>query len=168
MSIRRRRECLRCGRRFTTYERIEPASLMVVKKDGRREEFSREKLAVGLRKACDKRPIDAEKLSILLDEIEAELNGRPGNDVTTAEIGEMVMSRLRNLDHIAYIRYASAHREFADVEWLREELDSLAASSTAQQAQRDQLPLFSREEMEQLFQSPRVETRSIQKARTTS
>src|SRR4051794_40277568 len=95
MSIRRRRECLRCGRRFTTYERIEPASLMVVKKDGRREEFSREKLLVGLRKACDKRPIDLDTLTVLIDEIEAELNSRPGNDVSTAEIGEMVMARLR-------------------------------------------------------------------------
>jgi transcriptional repressor NrdR len=139
---------------------------MVVKKDGRREEFSRDKLFVGLRKACDKRPIDPEALTIVMDEIEAELNSRPGNDVTTAEIGEMAMARLRALDHIAYIRYASAHREFADVEWMREELDNLAAASSAQRASRDQLPLFSREEMEQLFQSPRVDTRETQRTRS--
>jgi transcriptional repressor NrdR len=125
--IRRRRECLDCGQRFTTIERIAAGELLVAKKDGRREPFGREKLLVGLRKACEKRPLPAGTVEAVADAIEAALRQRSAPEVTSDDVGELVMEHLRTLDHIAYIRFASVYREFADLEELQAELESLAA-----------------------------------------
>jgi len=143
--IRRRRQCLRCDSRFTTYERFERSSLFVIKKDGRREEFDREKLLTGIRKACDKRPLPGNAAAGLVDDIEAELyqTGRP--EVASTAIGDMVMERLKSLDHIAYIRFASVYRQFQDITTLKEEVDSLANHVAKPAA--DQLPLFKQEEL---------------------
>ncbi len=113
--VKRRRECNGCGRRYTTYERIEMSVLRVVKKDGKREDFSREKLLVGLNKACYKRPIPAEHVSDLADEVERELHRHYEGEVPSQAVGELVMAKLRELDHVAYIRFASVYREFKDV-----------------------------------------------------
>jgi len=113
--IRRRRECLGCGKRFTTYERVETATLMVVKKDGRREAFDREKILGGIRKACEKRPVSAETIEKIVDDIEAQLRARQEKEVPTSLIGELVMERLRNVDKVAYVRFASVYREFEDI-----------------------------------------------------
>ncbi|MCS7002394.1 MAG: transcriptional regulator NrdR [Dehalococcoidia bacterium] len=160
-SIRRRRECLSCGRRFTTYERVELAPLMIVKRDNRREEFSREKLLQSLRKACDKRPVTPTAIEEMVDAVEAELNQRPGNEVRSDDIAEAVMTLLRERDQIAYIRYASAYRDFADLDRLREELDKLAQEREEQRFRRDQIPLFTIQEMNRLLkQDQRAEKRS--------
>jgi transcriptional repressor NrdR len=127
--IRRRRECLDCGQRFTTIERIAAGELLVAKKDARREAFSREKLLGGLRKACEKRPLPAGTVEAVADAIEATLRQRGAPEVPSDEVGELVMDHLRDLDHIAYIRFASVYREFADVRDLQAELESLATSS---------------------------------------
>src|SRR3990170_5921466 len=124
--IRRRRECLNCGQRFTTMERLTTGSLLVAKKDGRREEFSREKLLAGLRKACEKRPLPAGAVEAVADAVEAALRQRGAPEVPSEEIGELVMGPLRELDHIAYIRFASVYRSFADLEELQQELESLS------------------------------------------
>ena len=124
--IRRRRECLNCGQRFTTAERLVTGSLLVAKKDGRREEFSREKLLSGLRKACEKRPLPAGAVEAVADAVEAALRARGAPEVPGVEIGELVMNYLRDLDHIAYIRFASVYREFADLEDIQRELEVLA------------------------------------------
>ena len=123
-SIRRRRQCLLCGRRFTTYERVQ-AGLLVIKKDGRREEFQREKLIAGVRKACAKRPVSEESIEKMADEIEAELQEAGKLEVTSSTIGEMVMERLKQIDRVAYIRFASVYRQFADIETFREEVEAL-------------------------------------------
>ena len=112
--IRRRRECQDCDRRFTTYERIHATALMVTKRDNRREEFDREKLAAGVRKACAKRPVPAHTIEKMVEDIEGELQG-PG-EVAASAIGEAVMERLKSLDRVAYIRYASVYRDFQDIE----------------------------------------------------
>jgi transcriptional repressor NrdR len=125
--IRRRRECLDCGRRFTTVERAELGGLVVVKKDGRREEFSREKIISGVRKACEKRPIPSGAIEALADEVESTVAALGKAEVPASVIGEQVMERMRDLDHIAYIRFASVYRAFADVEELKEELAALEA-----------------------------------------
>jgi transcriptional repressor NrdR len=143
--IRRRRQCLRCESRFTTYERFERASLFVIKKDGRREEFDREKLLTGIRKACDKRPLASGAVAALVDEIEAELYQTGKAEVASAAVGDLVMERLKSLDHIAYIRFASVYRQFQDITTLKEEVDSLAGHSPKPPA--DQLPLFKQEEL---------------------
>lgn len=143
--IRRRRQCLRCEMRFTTYERLQPVSLFVIKKDGRREEFRREKLLTGIRKACEKRPLPSGAVDKLVDEIEGELYQTGKAEVPGAVIGDMVMAKLKKLDHIAYIRFASVYREFADITTLKEEVDSLASHATAPPA--DQLPLLPMEEL---------------------
>jgi transcriptional repressor NrdR len=143
--IRRRRQCLRCDSRFTTYERFERASLFVIKKDGRREEFNREKLLTGIRKACEKRPLDSNTMSRLVDDIEAELYQMGKAEIPTRVIGDIVMARLKSLDHIAYIRFASVYRQFADITMLKEEVDSLAGDTTRHSA--DQLPLLPMEEL---------------------
>jgi transcriptional repressor NrdR len=143
--IRRRRQCLRCDSRFTTYERFERASLFVIKKDGRREEFDREKLLAGVRKACDKRPLAGDAVSGLVDDIEADLYQAGKSEVPSSLIGDMVMDRLKTLDHIAYIRFASVYREFADITTLKEEVDSLASHAARSSA--DQLPLLPMEEL---------------------
>src|SRR6266699_1286122 len=115
-AIRRRRECLECERRFTTYERIDEVPYMVVKKDGRREKFDRQKVLSGLLKACEKRPVPMGKLAEVVDVVEARLADSPDREITTTEIGEMLMESLRGLDKIAYVRFASVYRDFQDVE----------------------------------------------------
>ena len=114
-SIRRRRECLKCERRFTTYEHVEEVPLMVVKKDSRREPFERKKILAGLVKACEKRPISMESLEQLVDKIEFTLQKNYEKEVTTKEIGELVTKALQELDEIAYVRFASVYRQFKDV-----------------------------------------------------
>ena len=123
--IRRRRECLKCERRFTTYERSDEVPYIVVKRDGRREKFDRQKVLEGLLKACEKRPVAMAKLAELVDEVEARLADNPDREMATTEIGELVMERLRNLDKIAYVRFASVHRDFQDVEAFLAELKDL-------------------------------------------
>ncbi|OAT81792.1 transcriptional regulator NrdR [Desulfotomaculum copahuensis] len=125
-SIRRRRECGGCGRRFTTYERVDELPLMVVKKDGRREVFDRHKLLTGLTRACQKRPVPMAGLEAMVDEIEQELRNRGEMEVATRDIGEMVMGRLRRLDEVAYVRFASVYREFRDVDGFLREIQSLS------------------------------------------
>ncbi len=124
--IRRRRECLACERRFTTYERIQMAPLMVVKKDGRREEFSRGKVLTGIRRSCAKLPISAAQVEAVVDDIESTLQARGAMEVSSTEIGEMVMERLRDLDHVAYVRFASHYRSFLSLEELQQELERLS------------------------------------------
>ena len=121
-SIRRRRECLGCGKRFTTYEHIEGQPLMIIKKDGRREPFDRHKLLAGLVKACEKRPVSMEALERLVDELERELSQQFEREVPSREIGERVMKKLHALDPVAYVRFASVYREFKDVAQFLEEL----------------------------------------------
>ena len=124
--VRRRRECLVCNARFTTYERIQPQDIFVIKKDGRRERFSRDKLLAGIHKACEKRPLPTGAIDKLADAIEADLYKVGKREVSSSHIGDLVMEGLRKLDHIAYIRFASVYREFADIGDLIEEVDSLA------------------------------------------
>lgn len=123
--IRRRRECQDCGRRFTTYERVAPLRLMVIKRDGRREPFDRDKILFGIQVACAKRPIAIDSIEGLVSGIESELYHRGSREVTSREIGEMVMRNLRQLDEVAYIRFATIYRQFADVEDLADEIESL-------------------------------------------
>lgn len=122
-ATRRRRECLSCHQRYTTYERIERAGLMVVKKDGRREEYDRAKLRGGVATACHRRPIPAGAVESLVDEVEADLFGRGTAEVATGVIGELIMAKLRALDEIAYIRFASVYRDFKTLEELRTAMD---------------------------------------------
>jgi transcriptional repressor NrdR len=143
--IRRRRECLKCGSRFTTYERWQPASLFVIKKDQRREPFSREKILSGIRKACEKRPMPSGTVDKLAEDIEAELYQLGKTEITSAAIGDMVMGRLKNLDHIAFIRFASVYRDFADITTLKREVDNLASTPVLPSA--NQLPLLPDEAM---------------------
>ncbi len=124
-TIRRRRECLACERRFTTYERIDEIPYMVVKKDGRREKFERQKILSGLLRACEKRPVGMGKLAEMVDEIETRISEMPDRELATAEIGETLMQRLRSLDKIAYVRFASVYRDFQDVEAFQNELENL-------------------------------------------
>jgi transcriptional repressor NrdR len=123
--VRRRRQCLACGRRFTTYERIDEVPYMVVKKDGRREKFDRQKVLTGLLKACEKRPVGMAKLAAVVDEVEARLLDNPERELSTTYIGEFLMDRLRNLDKIAYVRFASVYRNFQDEEDLFNEIKNL-------------------------------------------
>ena len=127
VSIRRRRECLGCGKRFTTYEHVEEQPLMIVKKDGRREPFDRHKLLAGLVKACEKRPVSMDDLERLVDELERELSQHFEREVPSREVGERVMKRLHALDPVAYVRFASVYREFKDVEQFLRELKDLLA-----------------------------------------
>jgi transcriptional repressor NrdR len=115
-SIRRRRQCLACERRFTTYERCDEVPSMVIKKDGRRETFDRQKVLNGLLRACEKRPVSMASLSELVDQVESEVLESPERELSTTIIGEHLMDRLRNLDKIAYVRFASVYRDFQDVE----------------------------------------------------
>jgi transcriptional repressor NrdR len=132
-SIRRRRECERCERRFTTYERIDEIPYMVVKKDGRREKFDRQKVLSGLLHACEKRPIAASKLEQLVDETESFVTEASERERTTTEIGELIMDRLKSLDTVAYIRFASVYRDFKDVSEFKEELEQLLTQHTDMQ-----------------------------------
>jgi transcriptional repressor NrdR len=124
-AIRRRRECLQCLRRFTTYERIDEIPYMVVKKDGRREKFERQKVLAGLLKACEKRPVSMAKLADLVDEVEGILSEKTEREITTTEIGEFLMRSLAGLDKIAYVRFASVYRDFQDVEAFFTELKDM-------------------------------------------
>ena len=123
--IRRRRQCLSCERRFTTYERIDEVPYMVVKKDGRREKFDRQKVLSGLLRACEKRPVSMANLAGLVDEVEGRLSDSLEREVSTTEIGELLMERLAGLDKIAYVRFASVYRDFQDVEAFFSELEGL-------------------------------------------
>ncbi|MFW6161957.1 MAG: transcriptional regulator NrdR [Planctomycetota bacterium] len=120
--IRRRRECLECGRRYTTYERVEEIPLRVVKKDGTREAFERRKILEGIAKACEKRPVSSETIERMAQEIERELADIADREVTARRIGGMVMAKLRQVDQVAYVRFASVYREFKDIEQFLEEL----------------------------------------------
>jgi len=146
--IRRRRQCLRCGSRFTTYERLQPASLFVIKKDERREEFSRNKLLTGIRKACDKRPLPTGTVDKLADDIEAELYHKGKAEIPSTVIGDMVMEKLKSLDYIAYIRFASVYREFTDITALKQEVDTLVSSGVKILTPTSQLPLLPSEQLE--------------------
>jgi transcriptional repressor NrdR len=126
-AIRRRRECLKCQRRYTTYEHIEGVSLMVVKKDGRRESFDRKKVLSGLIKSCEKRPVSVEKLEETVDDIERTLQRNFDKEVASVEVGELIMQRLGKLDQVAYVRFASVYREFKDVNQFMKELKQILA-----------------------------------------
>jgi len=141
--VRRRRQCIACSARFTTYERIQPHDIFVIKKDGRREEFNRDKLLSGIRKACEKRPLPTGAIEKFIDAIEAELYKVGKREVSSSYIGDLVMEGLRKLDHIAYIRFASVYREFADIGDLKLEVDSLAIRREL--TPENQLPLLSSE-----------------------
>ncbi len=125
-AIRRRRQCLACERRFTTYERIDEVPYMVIKKDGRREKFDRQKVLTGLLKACEKRPIGMGRLSEIVDEVESKVADSPDRELSTTEIGEFLMEQLRNLDKIAYVRFASVYRDFQDEQAFVNEIRKLA------------------------------------------
>lgn len=123
--IRRRRECLECGRRFTSYERIDEIPYMVVKKDGRRERFERQKLVAGLLKACEKRPVSVAALEGVADQVEGALQEKAEREITTEEIGARVMRELRQLDKVAFVRFASVYRNFRDIDEFKHELNEL-------------------------------------------
>ncbi len=142
-TVRRRRECLGCGFRFTTYERIQTGNMVIIKKDRRREAFEREKLAAGIRKACEKRPLPTGTVEKLVDDIESELVRLGKAEIPSSAVGEIVMERLKVLDHIAYIRFASVYRDFADITSLKQEIDTLIAGSQLE----SQLPLIPGEEL---------------------
>ena len=124
-SIRRRRQCSNCSKRYTTYERIAQTGLMVIKQDSRREAFDRQKLMGGILKACAKRPVSMQAIETLVDEIEMELHGMAKSEIDSQKIGQMVMERLRKLDDVAYVRFASVYRRFADLDSLSVEIQRL-------------------------------------------
>lgn len=144
--IRRRRQCLGCGGRFTTYERLQSRNFFVVKKDNRREEFNRDKLLTGFRKACEKRPLPTGTVDKLADNIETELYRLGKAEIHSSIIGDMVIERLKELDHIAYIRFASVYREFADITALKQAVDTLISTKT-EAPLAGQLPLLSKTEL---------------------
>ena len=145
--IRRRRQCLECERRFTTYERLQPAGLFVIKKDGRLEEFRRDKLLAGIRKACEKRPLPIGAVDKFADDIEAELYHLGKAEIPNAVIGDMVMEGLKRLDYIAYIRFASVYRDFTDITTLKQAVDTLVDSGTEVSHPDEQLPLLPTKEV---------------------
>ncbi len=124
-SIRRRRECLKCQKRFTTYERLEEHPLMVIKKDGRREPFDRKKLLSGILKACEKRPVPMDRVEGMVDEVERIIQRNYEKEVSSTAIGEFVMKELHDLDEVAYVRFASVYRQFKDINQFMKELSSL-------------------------------------------
>ncbi|MGH9446711.1 MAG: transcriptional regulator NrdR [Terriglobia bacterium] len=124
-SIRRRRECAKCGRRFTTYERIDEIPYMVIKKDGRREKFDRQKVLTGLLKACERRPIPVSKLEEIVNEAESYVAETPARERPTSEVGTLVMNELKGLDKVAYVRFASVYLDFKDVKEFMDELKDL-------------------------------------------
>ena len=125
-AIRRRRECLGCGERFTSYERIETAPVMVIKRDGRREPFLREKIENGIRKAVEKRPVSIDSIELLINDVEKTLNDKIKKEVTSLEIGELIMERLHKLDEVAYVRFASVYRQFGDVKEFVKEVEDIS------------------------------------------
>jgi transcriptional repressor NrdR len=146
-TIRRRRQCLSCNARFTTYERVQQVNLMVIKKDKRREEFNRNKLLTGIQKACEKRPLPIGTIDKIVEEIEAQLYKTGKAEISSNIIGEMVMEKLKKVDFVAYIRFASVYREFADISTLKKEIDSLLEPK-AISAISNQLPLIPNESLE--------------------
>ena len=126
-SIRRRRECLACGKRFTTYETVESLPIVVIKKDGSRQSFDRQKVLRGMIRACEKRPVSLAELERIADEIEQELQNSMEREIRTADIGEKVMERLRSVDQVAYVRFASVYRQFKDIDTFKAELNKLLA-----------------------------------------
>lgn len=144
--IRRRRQCLGCSARFTTYERLQPVALFVIKKDGRRERFDRDKVLAGVRRAAEKRPLAADALDGLVDDVEAELYGLGRTEIASRVVGDLVMRHLKALDQIAYIRFASVYRDFVDITALREEVESLM-DGTGAPPPRGQLPLLGDDEL---------------------
>jgi transcriptional repressor NrdR len=146
--IRRRRECLQCGARFTTYERVQAAGMLVIKKDGRREPFSREKILRGLQRACEKRPVESSAIGQVADRIESRVQEQGLIEVPTTLIGEWAMGELRELDQIAYVRFASVYRSFADLGELREMLDEFEGGSAP--TPREQLPLLNEATLDEL------------------
>lgn len=128
-SIRRRRECESCGRRFNTYEEVEETPILVIKKDGSREEFSREKILRGLIRACEKRPVPLETLENLVQDIERELRNKLKSEIESRDIGEMVMEKLYHIDEIAYVRFASVYRQFKDINVFINEISELLRKS---------------------------------------
>lgn len=137
-AIRRRRECLACGHRFTTYERVEPIHMLVVKKDGTREEYSRDKIRKGITTAFTKRPVRAEDIERLIEAVEAELFGNGEIEIRSQRIGETIMNHLRNADPLAYIRFASVYREFADLEVMLAEIQRLKTIEAEAEAKEKQ------------------------------
>ncbi len=129
-SIRRRRECLHCLKRFTTYETVERLPLMLVKRDGTREPYNRNKLLSGVMKACEKRPVPQARLEQLVDSVEQKLFGTLESEISSQKIGEMIMQELKNVDEVAYVRFASVYRQFKDINTFLEELNSLLKSKT--------------------------------------
>jgi transcriptional repressor NrdR len=123
--IRRRRECLGCGRRFTSYERIDEIPYMVIKKDGSRERFDRQKLVTGLLKACEKRPVSMASIEKIADRVESALQDKPEKEISTQDVGAFVMNELRRLDKVAYVRFASVYRHFRDINEFMSELKDL-------------------------------------------
>jgi transcriptional repressor NrdR len=130
-SIRRRRECLGCGKRYTSREHIEEIEYRVIKKDGRPEPFQRQKLVGGLMRACEKRPVSVQQLEGIADRIESELQDRPDREMKTTEIGARIMEELRRIDKVAYVRFASVYRQFRDVGEFKREIDELQKSKTS-------------------------------------
>ena len=124
-AIRRRRQCLKCDRRFTTYERIDEVPFMVVKKDGRREKFDRQKVLNGLLKSCEKRPVSSARLAELVNQVEAKVNDAPDREISTIDIGEFLVDALRGIDKIAYVRFSSVYRDFQDEQAFLDELKTL-------------------------------------------
>jgi transcriptional repressor NrdR len=143
--IRRRRQCIVCKSRFTTYERLQSANLLIVKKDGRREDFNRDKLLTGIRKACEKRPLPIGAIEKLVDNIEIELYRLGKAEIPSSIIGDMAIERLQSIDHIAHIRFASVYREFADIATLKHAVDMLIETK-AKAPPAGQLRLISQEE----------------------
>lgn len=133
LTIRRRRECLSCEQRFTTYERIEEEPLIVIKKDGRREPFSRQKILNGLRKACEKRPLSFETVDKIASTVEQEVRKRNENEIPSSLIGELIMEKLKEIDEVAYVRFASVYRQFKDLSIFMNELQSLLESGKNQE-----------------------------------
>ncbi|MCD6594460.1 transcriptional repressor NrdR [bacterium] len=140
--IRRRRECFDCGKRFTTYEYIEQSPILVIKRDGKREEFQRDKLLNGLREACHKRPVPAEDIENIVDKIESEILVNGKKEIFSVEIGKIVMKYLRTLDEVAYVRFASVYREFKDVEEFEDILGELDRLRQLEALKGSELPFF--------------------------
>ena len=128
-AIRRRRECLNCGRRFTTYEKIESVPIIVVKKDGSRQPYDREKLQRGIMNACASRPVSIDMVDHMLDEIETTVHNSLEREVSSVKIGEMVMDRLRKIDEVSYVRFASVYKQFKDIDTFKAELEKLVSKS---------------------------------------
>ncbi|MBE3557131.1 MAG: transcriptional repressor NrdR [Firmicutes bacterium] len=136
-AIRRRRECTSCGRRFTTYEKVEEAPLWIVKRDGRREPFSRKKLLSGVEKACEKCNVSREAIEHLVDEVERDIRSTAALEIESVQIGDKVMERLRKLNDVAYVRFASVYRQFRDLDSFRREIEQLATAPSVQPGEGD-------------------------------